>query len=116
MAGRFELLLHGNRGAKVERNRVRGRQGQNIRELTRVFEVAGGVYSDNHRSASWALPVTESVALPPIRGRHHAPVSTPVVHHSIRCNWAPRLSEVQGPYHARQHRASTRPGRRLAYV
>src|SRR5258707_3401714 len=61
-------------------------------------------------------PVTESVALPPIRGKHHAPVSTPIVHHSIRCNWAPRLSEVQGPYHARQHRASTRPGRRLAYV
>src|ERR1700681_4740915 len=59
-----------------------------------------------------ALPVTESVALPPIRGKHHAPISTPVVRHSISCNWAPRLSEVQGPYDARQHRASTRPGRR----
>jgi hypothetical protein len=43
------------------------------------------------------LPVTESVALPPDRGKHHAPISTPVVRHSIRRNCAPRLSEVQGP-------------------
>jgi hypothetical protein len=28
----------------------------------------------------------ESVAFPPFRGKHHAPVSTPVVRHSIRCN------------------------------
>lgn len=32
-----------------------------------------------------ALPVTESVALPPIRGKHHAPISTPVVRHSTDC-------------------------------
>ena len=51
--------------------------------------------------------MTESVVLPPIRGKHHAPVSTPVVRHSIclKC----------GPDDARQYRASTR-GRRLAYV
>jgi hypothetical protein len=28
----------------------------------------------------------DRVALPPVRGKHHAPVSTPVVRHSIRCN------------------------------
>jgi hypothetical protein len=32
-----------------------------------------------------ALPVTESVALPPIRGKHHAQISTPVVRHSTDC-------------------------------
>jgi hypothetical protein len=31
-----------------------------------------GVYSDNHRSAFQALPVTESVALPPVRGKHES--------------------------------------------
>ena len=35
----------------------------NIRELTRV-EIPGSAYSDNHRTASKALSVTESVALP----------------------------------------------------
>ena len=45
---------------------------------------------------------------PPVRGKHHAPISTAVVRYSFRCNWAPRLSEVQGPDDARQHRASTR--------
>ena len=44
------------------------------------------------------------------------PNPNPVVRHSIRCNGAPRLSEVQGPDDARHHRADTRQGRRLAYV
>src|ERR1700722_18396991 len=60
-------------------------------------------------------PVTESVALPPIRGKHYAPTSTPAVRHPIRVNPAPGLSEVQGRDDARQHRACT-PGRRFAYV
>jgi len=70
----------------------------------------------NHQRPIPALPVTESVALPPVRGKHRAPTSTPVVCYSIRCDWAPRLSEVQGPDDARNHRADTRQGRRLAYV
>ena len=50
-----------------------------------------------------------------IEGKHHAPISTPVVLHFTGCIWAPCLFEVQSRDEARQYRAST-PWRRLAYV
>jgi hypothetical protein len=36
--------------------------------------------SSHHRSASWAVIGDRECALPPIRGKHHVPVSTPFVH------------------------------------